>query len=127
MTDYMQAQLHSFHDQLKSINHLLYEYTLLDIFLNRKQNRLVSDALFLKMFANLIEESSTPKERTEHLLIYSYVTILLFEQKREQYFLADRVLKERYLKLEEQLSDQMKEKHMLQKELLLILKNKKND
>ncbi len=123
----LKRQIDSLEKELTSINSLLYEYTLLDSMLNERDKNSISNQEYLQMFSRFVHLSKTREERIEHLLLYSYVSIFLFEKEKFCYDQAFRYLEHRKKDLKQQIQKKMNMKNESVRTILLTLTKKSID
>ncbi len=123
----LQKQIYSLEKELTCINLLLYEYTLLDSMLNRRDKSLISNQEYLRMFSRFVHLSKTREERIERLLLYSYVSIFLFEKEKLCYDQVFLYLEQRKKDLKQQIQKEMNMKNESMRTILLTLTRKPID
>ena len=123
----LQKQIYSLEKELACINLLLYEYTLLDSMLNRRDKSPISTQEYLRMFSRFVHLSKTREERIERLLLYSYVSIFLFEKEKLCYDQVFLYLEQRKKDLKQQIQKEMNMKNESMRTILLTLTRKPID
>lgn len=123
----LQKQIYSLEKELACINLLLYEYTLLDSMLNRRDKSPISNQEYLRMFSRFVHLSKTREERIERLLLYSYVSIFLFEKEKLCYDQVFLCLEQRKKDLKQQIQKEMNMKNESMRTILLTLTRKPID
>ncbi len=123
----LQKQIYSLEKELACINLLLYEYTLLDSMLNRRDKSPISNQEYLRMFSRFVHLSKTREERIERLLLYSYVSIFLFEKEKLCYDQVFLYLEQRKKDLKQQIQKEMNMKNESMRTILLTLTRKPID
>ena len=123
----LQKQIYSLEKELACINLLLYEYTLLDSMLNRRDKSPISNQEYVRMFSRFVHLSKTREERIERLLLYSYVSIFLFEKEKLCYDQVFLYLEQRKKDLKQQIQKEMNMKNESMRTILLTLTRKPID
>ena len=123
----LQKQIYSLEKELACINLLLYEYTLLDSMLNRRDKSPISNQEYLRMFSRFVHLSKTREERIERLLLYSYVSIFLFEKEKLCYDQVFLYLEQHKKDLKQQIQKEMNMKNESMRTILLTLTRKPID
>ena len=123
----LQKQIYSLEKELTCINLLLYEYTLLDSMLNRRDKSPISNQEYLRMFSRFVHLSKTREERIERLLLYSYVSIFLFEKEKLCYDQVFLYLEQHKKDLKQQIQKEMNMKNESMRTILLTLTRKPID